>query len=101
MNRLAELASLPSVTMTVMPAVAHPANESGFIIADGAVYAEHVAGGGVYDQDQTVSAQVARFDSLRAESFRASESVRLIREVGEQWTRGGSPLSVVRTAATA
>jgi hypothetical protein len=101
MSHLAELAGLPSVTMTVMPAVAHPANESGFIIADGAVYAEHVAGGGVYDQDQTVSAQVARFDSLRAESFRASESVRLIREVGEQWTRGGSPLTAVRTAGTA
>jgi transcriptional regulator with XRE-family HTH domain len=101
MSHLVELASLPSVTMTVMPAVAHPANESGFIIADGAVYAEHVAGGGVYDQDQTVSAQVARFDSLRAESFRASESVRLIREVGEQWTRGGSPLTAVRTAVTA
>jgi transcriptional regulator with XRE-family HTH domain len=98
---LTELASLPSVTMTVMPAVAHPANESGFIIADGAVYAEHVCSGGVYDQDQTVSAQVARFDSLRAESFRASESVRLIREVGERWTRGGSPLTQAATAGIA
>jgi transcriptional regulator with XRE-family HTH domain len=100
-SALVELAQLPHVTVTVMPAVAHPANESGFIVADGAVYAESVCAGGVYDQDQTVSAQVARFASLQAESYRASESGRIIAEVGRAWTRGGSLLSAVPTAETA
>jgi transcriptional regulator with XRE-family HTH domain len=102
MDHLVTVARLPNVTLTVMPAVAHPANESGFIIADAtAAYAEHVAAGGVYDQDETVSRIVARFASLQAESYRASESVLVIERLGQIWKRGGSPLTQAVTAVTA
>jgi transcriptional regulator with XRE-family HTH domain len=97
---LAEVAALGHVTLTVMPAVEHPANESGFVIADSAAYAESVAAGGVY-QDQTVTGLTARFGSLQAESYRASDSLAMIERLGELWTTGGSPLTAVRTAATA
>ena len=38
MRRLAEIAALPLVTLTVMPAIAHSANASGFVLADDAGY---------------------------------------------------------------
>jgi len=94
MRQLAAIAVLPKVTIQVLPAVAHPANASGFIIADdSAAYAEHVAGGYVFTDEQTVSAIVVRFDSLRAESYRASESLRMIDRAGELWMAGVSPLT--------
>jgi hypothetical protein len=95
-------AAMPTVTMQVLPAVAHPANASGFVIADdNAAYAEHVAGGYVFTDEQTVSAIMIRFDSLRAESYRASESLRMINRAGELWTAGVSPLTPMGTADSA
>jgi hypothetical protein len=88
MCHLADVASRPNVTVTVMPPVLHPANESGFILADNAAYAEHVAGGFVYTDEQIVSSLVTRFDSLRAESRRASESRALIERMTGIWTHG-------------
>jgi transcriptional regulator with XRE-family HTH domain len=98
LDRLAEVAAMPSVTLTVMPAVIHPANESEFIIADSAAYAEHVVGGYVFTDEQTVSRLTTRFDSLRAESYRASESLAMIERLGETWASGGNPLTAAATA---
>jgi Domain of unknown function (DUF5753)/Domain of unknown function (DUF397) len=63
MRHLGDLAALPNVTLTVMPAVIHPANESGFVIADNAAYAEHVAGGYVFTEQETATSLAMRFDS--------------------------------------
>jgi hypothetical protein len=41
------------------------------------------------------------FDSLRAESYRASESAALIEKAGALWATGGSPLIPTATAASA
>ena len=102
MRQLSAIAVMPTVTMQVLPAVAHPANASGFVIADDeAAYAEHVAGGYVFTDEQTVSAIMVRFDSLRAESYRASESLRMINRAGELWTAGVSPLTPMGTADSA
>lgn len=96
MRRLAEVAAMPTVTLTVMPAVTHPVNESELIIADDqAAYAEHVAGGFVYTDEETVNSLETRFDTLRAESYRGSESLAMIERLGEIWT-GGSPLTAVQ-----
>ena len=46
---------MPNVTLQVLPAVAHPANASEFIVTDDATYAEHVVSGYVFADDQTVS----------------------------------------------
>jgi transcriptional regulator with XRE-family HTH domain len=102
LRRLLEIAALPKVTVTVLPAVIHPANESGFIIADdSAAYAEHVVGGFVYSDEQSVTGLTMRFDSLRAESCRASESLRKIERLGETWSAGVNPLTAGPTAASA
>jgi transcriptional regulator with XRE-family HTH domain len=88
MGRLLEVARLPNVTMTVMPAVTHPGNESEFIIADGAVYAEHAVGGYVFTDEETVTRLATRFDSLRGESYRVSESLARVTRMRDVWTTG-------------
>jgi transcriptional regulator with XRE-family HTH domain len=100
MHHLAEVSRLPGVTVQVLPAVAHPATQSGLLIADGAAYAEHVAGGFVYTDEETVSSLLRLFDTLRGESYRVSESLRTIERLGEIWT-GGSPPTAGPTAETA
>ena len=91
---------MPDITIQVLPAVAHPATASGFLVADNAAYAEHVAGGFVYT-DQTVRTLLRLFDSLRAECYRASESAALIERTCRQWESGASPLTAGPTAETA
>jgi transcriptional regulator with XRE-family HTH domain len=101
MRHLADTAAMPQVTIQVMPAIAHPANASGFVIADDAVWCEHVAGGYVFTDAQTVSALATRFDTLRGECYRVSESLTLIKGMAELWAAGASPLTRTRTAASA
>jgi transcriptional regulator with XRE-family HTH domain len=101
LRQLLVAAALPRVTLTVMPAVAHPANASELIIADNVAYAEHMARGFTYTDDETVSALVARFDSLRGECYRVSESAALIERVGETWAAGVNPLTRMATAGPA
>jgi len=100
MIRLAEIASVPRVRVQVLPAVAHPANASGFMIADEGALCEHVRGSFVYTDRQSVSSLTAIFDTLRSECWPVSESVALIREVGELWT-GARAATQTPTAARA
>jgi lambda repressor-like predicted transcriptional regulator len=88
---LANVASLPNVTMTVMPAVVHPAGSSGFVITDTACYVEHVAGGFVYSEPETVTKLEILFDTLRAESHRVSDSMAIIKRAEQAWTTGNPP----------
>ena len=88
MRHLAEVAARPNVTLTVIGARLHPCNESGFVLADDAAYAEHVAGGFVYMEPETVTRLAMRFDTLRAESHRASESLALLERMNGIWTTG-------------
>jgi hypothetical protein len=100
MTHLADLASRPNVTMQVLPAVAHPATQSGFLIADDAAYTEHVVGGLVFTDPETVTSLAIMFDSLRTECYRASESAALIRRAGTAWT-GERAATQAPTAGTA
>lgn len=86
MAHLAEVAALPNVTIQVLPAVAHPAGASGFMVTDTAAYAEHVIGGYTYTETETVTSLARLFDTLRGECYRVSESVAIIRKAGETWT---------------
>jgi transcriptional regulator with XRE-family HTH domain len=101
MLHLRAVAALPHVTVQVIPAVAHPANASGFVVADDIAWCEHVAGGYVFTGGETVTLLARLFDSLRAESYRASESAALIEKAGALWATGGSPLTPTATAANA
>jgi transcriptional regulator with XRE-family HTH domain len=100
MERLADIATRDHVTVQVLPAVAHPATQGGFIVTDGAAYAETVVGGYVYTAEETVTRLERMFDSLRAECYRASESAAIIRKAGEIWT-GESRATAAATAETA
>ena len=47
-GRVDELLMRAADFVLVLPAIAHPANASGFVIADDSAWCEHVAGGFVY-----------------------------------------------------
>jgi hypothetical protein len=97
---LASLAARQNVTIQVLPAIAHPAGASEFIIADSAGYAEHVLGGGVYTDDQSITTLVRLFDTVRGECYRVSESLALIKEVGEYlWTGENQPTATPTAGA--
>ncbi len=81
LRRLLEVAALPNVTLQVVPECMHAGLLGGFIVADGAAYAESVHAGQIYADEETVSSMNARFDSIRSEAMRASESQALIREM--------------------
>jgi len=97
-RHLTTVAALPTVTLQVLPAVAHPANASELIVTDTAAYAEHVAGSYVFTEEETVSRLARLFHTLLSESYRASESAALIEEVGQIWTAGASPATQTPTA---
>lgn len=86
MVSLAEMAALPHMSVQVLPQVAHPANSSELIIADDAAYVEHLVGGYVYTDKETFTELERIFVSIQAESYRASESVALLREASERWS---------------
>lgn len=100
MYRLADVAALANVTIQILPAREHPAIQGGFIVADSAAYAETVVGGYVYTGEETVTALERLFGSLRAESYRASESAAIIRKAGGTWT-GERAHTAGATAVTA
>lgn len=86
MGHLIEVASLPYVTMQVMPAVAHHTVTSELIIADHrAAYVEHLAGGFVYSGAE-VPPLDRLFTKIRSEAYRAAESLAVIRRAEETWT---------------
>ena len=101
LRRLLEAAAMTRVIVQVLPAIAHPVNASGFLMADNAVWIEHAAAGFTYTDEETVSALAARFDTLRSESYRASESAALIERLAGTWAAGGHPLTQTPTAGTA
>jgi hypothetical protein len=88
LGHLGDVARLANVTMTVMPAVAHPGNESEILISDDAAYAEHSAAGYVFTDTETVTRLAMRFDSLRGESYRVSDSLARIGRMRDTWATG-------------
>jgi transcriptional regulator with XRE-family HTH domain len=101
LRRVLEVAALPKNTVQVMPAVAHPVNASGFLLADDAAWVEHAAGGFVYTEREITSGLALRFDSLRGECYRVSESAALLERLESTWKSGASPLTQTATAGTA
>jgi transcriptional regulator with XRE-family HTH domain len=100
MGHLLEAARFANLTMQVLPAIAHPATQSGFMIADGAAYAEHVAGGYVFTDQETATSIERLFDTLRGECYRVSESLAIIGKAGDLWT-GASRATAEPMAETA
>jgi hypothetical protein len=101
LRHLADIAAIPNVTMQVLPAVAHPANASELIVADGAAFVEHMVGGFVYTDDQTVSTLARMMTTILSESNKASDSLAMIERMTAIWTRGASRHTAAPTAVRA
>jgi transcriptional regulator with XRE-family HTH domain len=100
LRRLVELASRPRVTIQVVPAVAVPSVAHGFILTETAAYGETSVSGNVWTDEETRSSLGRVFDTLRSESWRASESLALIEQAAELWT-GGNLLTATQTEGPA
>jgi hypothetical protein len=108
LDHLATMAGLPNVTIQVVPDVAHAALTGGFALAEAAkvtaAYIETALTGQVYEEAGAVRELATRFDALRTEALRGTESLHLIEEVASQWrqqTAGASPATQAPTAASA
>lgn len=82
LRHLLKVAALPHVVIQVVPECWHSGISGGFILTDSAAYSESVTTGQVYGgADETIRTLARRFDSIRTEAMRASESTALLREM--------------------
>jgi transcriptional regulator with XRE-family HTH domain len=96
---LVEVAGQPNVVLQVMPEVAHASIASEYLIADDAVWSENVITGGVYVTPETLTATEIRFDTLRGECLKVSESTALLERQAEAWAATGASRRSRRVAA--
>jgi transcriptional regulator with XRE-family HTH domain len=100
--RLAGVARLPNITIQVVPSTAHAGLLGGFALTERAAYIETAVAGQVFEDTEIITALLTRFDTLRSEAFRASESLALIERMCEEWkATGGKAVSLDPTAGNA
>jgi hypothetical protein len=87
---LAGVARLPNVTIQIVPNVAHAGLLGGFAIAGQAAYVETATAGQVFEDTDIIAGLLTRFDMLRNEAFRGSESLALIERMCEEWKATGA-----------
>ena len=86
---LGGVARLPNVTIQVVPSIAHAGLLGGFAVAERAAYVETAVAGQVFEDADIIAGLLTRFDTLRNEAFRGSESLALI----ERMCRDGQHLA--------
>ena len=108
LERLLDLAELPNVTIQVVPDVAHAECTGGFALAEAAngsaAYIETALTGQVFEDPVVILELSGRFDALRTEALRGTESLYLIEEGAREWRQqatGVLPATRVRTVASA
>lgn len=108
MERLLTVAELPNVTVQVVPNVAHAESTGGFALAEAvkgaAAYIETALTGQVFEDPSVVLELSARFEALRTEALRGTESLHLIEKVASEWRQhatGALPATQAPTAASA
>jgi hypothetical protein len=99
---LAGLAHLPNVTIQVVPSIAHAGLLGGFAVAGHAAYVETAVAGQVFEDADIIAGLLTRFDTLRNEALRGSESLALIERMCKEWTATGArAVTQAPTAANA
>lgn len=101
MTKLTEIARLPHVTMQILPGREHPANASGLVVTENAAYVEHLVGGLVFTEGQTVSSLQRLMSTIQAESYRASDSLARVEGMAATWTTGARASDQAPRAASA
>ena len=96
------VARLPNITIQVVPSIAHAGLLGGFAVAESAAYVETAVAGQVFEDADIIAGLLTRFDTLRNEAFRGSESLALIERMCEEWTASGvRAVTQVTTAGNA
>jgi transcriptional regulator with XRE-family HTH domain len=96
---LAGVARLPNVTIQVVPNIEHAGLLGGFSLTERAAYVETAVAGQVFEDTEIIAGLLTRFDTLRSEAFRASESLALIERMHEQWKATGAKAATQGTTA--
>jgi Domain of unknown function (DUF5753) len=90
MTQLVAFARLPNVTIQVVPAIAHAGRAGGFALTESAAYVETAVAGQVFEDPEIIASLLTRFDTLRNEALRASESLAFIERMGKEWEATGA-----------
>jgi hypothetical protein len=108
LERLLTVAAMPNVTIQVVPNVMHAEVSGGFALAEApkgpAAYIETALTGQVFEDIHVILELSARFDALRTEALRGTESLGLIEEVAREWRQqatGERPATQALMAASA
>ena len=99
LSHLVGVARLPNVTVQLVPNVAHAGLLGGFAIAQRAAYVETAVAGQVFEDAEIISDLLTRFDTLRNEALRKSESLALIERMCEEWKASGARAATQATTA--
>ena len=99
MAHLLAVARLPNVTIQVVPAIAHAGLLGGFSLTERAAYVETAVAGQVFEDAEIIAALLTRFDTLRNEALRASESLAFIERMCEEWKATGARAATQGTTA--
>lgn len=99
MTHLIAVARLPNITVQVVPAIAHAGLLGGFSLTERAAYVETAAAGQVFEDAEIIASLLTRFDTLRNEALRASESLTLIERMYNQWKATGARAATQATTA--
>jgi transcriptional regulator with XRE-family HTH domain len=97
--QLTAIAGLPNVTIQVVPAIAHAGLVGGFALTETAAYVETAVAGQVFEDAEINASLLTRFDTLRNEALRASESLTFIERIGEEWKATGARAATRPTTA--
>jgi hypothetical protein len=95
--QLSALARLPNITIQVVPAAAHAGLVGGFALTESAAYVETAVAGQVFEDAEIIASLLTRFDTLRNEALKASESLALIERTGEEWKATGARVATQPT----
>ena len=96
---LAGVARLPTVAIQVVPNIAHAGLLGGFALTERAAYVETAVAGQVFEDAEIIAGLLTRFDTLRNEALRASESLTLIERICEEWKATGVRAATQATTA--
>jgi hypothetical protein len=86
---LSGVARLPNVAIQVVPNTEHAGLLGGFAVAERAAYVETAVAGQVFEDGEIIAGLLTRFDTLRNEALRKSESLGLIERMCEEWKAPG------------
>ena len=87
---LTGVARLPNATIQGVPNVAHAGLLGGFAVTSRAAYVETAVAGQVFEDAEIIADLLPRFDTLRNEAFRGSESLAFMERMCEEWKATGA-----------